>query len=303
MAVTKLRGWVAAPATTWERRALGAVAVLIGAVGLIGFGLSAIRVAHLVRPSMPEPWMAPAVPVSIDLGILAFAGLDLLLTRRHVRVWWLSWVHDGLCGATLTLNVAGEHTAVGLVAHGTTIALWFAAVKAATATVKAWSAPPQRLTLACWVLAPMRSARRWRGEKTAILDDAAPRGELAADSGHAGNTPAGTSATSRGAAGEAGDTRPRDVPGHPGADVPSAPGARPGSAPKLELVPRGKRPAELADVTEVVADLLGAGQGTPQRVIAGALRERGLAVPNNELGALIAQARRELTEQQVGGER
>lgn len=171
MAVTKLRGWVAAPATTWERRALGAVAVLIGAVGLIGFGLSAIRVAHLVRPSMPEPWMAPAVPVSIDLGILAFAGLDLLLTRRHVRVWWLSWVHDGLCGATLTLNVAGEHTAVGLVAHGTTIAVWIAAVKAATATVKAWSAAPQRLTLACWVLAPVRSARRWRAEKTAILDE------------------------------------------------------------------------------------------------------------------------------------
>lgn len=171
MAVTKLRGWVAAPATTWERRALGAVAVLIGAVGLIGFGLSAIRVAHLVRPSMPEPWMAPAVPVSIDLGILAFAGLDLLLTRRQVRVWWLSWVHDGLCGATLTLNVAGEHTAVGLVAHGTTIALWFAAVKAATATVKAWSAPPQRLTLACWVLAPVRSVKRWRAEKTAILDE------------------------------------------------------------------------------------------------------------------------------------
>jgi hypothetical protein len=156
----------------WERRGLVAAAILIGAVGVIGFGLSAVKVTALLAPTMADPGLAGLVPVSIDLGILAFAGLDLVHTRRGSRVWWLSWAHDGFCLATLVLNVSGERTVAGVVAHGATISLWFLGVKAATATVKAWTLVPEQrrqIPLGCWLLAPIRTWKTWRAETLARI--------------------------------------------------------------------------------------------------------------------------------------
>lgn len=273
-----------------DRFGLILVAVLITAVGIIGFGLSAVTVSAAVRPTMPAGWYgaAPAVPISIDLGILAFAGLDLLLCRRARRVWWIPLAHDGLCFVTVGLNIAGQHSLVGEMAHGATVCLWFLGVKAAAATTRTWDAPSdaRHIPVACWVLAPIRTPKLWRRETLARI-----RPELAGRPDAADGPPTDGQSGLRSSRRRAAERPPK-----------SARTLRP----KLAIVaPEGgsdKRTAVAEDARRIGSELVGQGRSVTRATVADALRAAGLSVSSGGLSDLVAAAKEQMAHQAGGGQ-
>jgi hypothetical protein len=105
------------------------------------------------------------VPLSIDVGILIFTALDLLMAYRDMRSWWLRFVPRGLVVATIYLNVVGETTVEGRVAHAVLPGLWVVAVEVAGTAVRSifglrtQRAQMDRVRRSRWVLAPVSTAR------------------------------------------------------------------------------------------------------------------------------------------------
>lgn len=143
-----------------------AVAVLVGLLGLIGFGLSFDNVADALRPSFGE--LAPAVPLGVDVGIAAFTGLDLAMARRDMRTRWLRLVPWGLVAVTVYLNVAEEPTLYGQVAHGVLPLLWVVLVEAGAHVIRTLAGLAgdrermDRIRPSRWMLAPFSTASLWR---------------------------------------------------------------------------------------------------------------------------------------------
>jgi len=151
----------------WERYATWSVVGLVAALGLIGAVNSFTHVAEAVRPSFGE--LAPTVPLGIDIGIAAFTGLDLLMARMGMRTRWLRLVPWALVGVTVYLNVAGEVTLVGQLAHGVLPLLWVVAVEAGAHVVRTLAglsgrgAPRMdRIRPSRWLLAPLPTLLLWR---------------------------------------------------------------------------------------------------------------------------------------------
>ena len=151
----------------WERWATLGVVGLVAALGVIGAVNSFTHVAAAVRPSFGD--LAPTVPLGVDIGIAAFTGLDLLMARMGMRTRWLRLVPWGLVAVTVYLNVAGETTLVGQLAHGVLPLLWVVAVEAGAHVVRELAglsgrgAPRMdRIRFSRWVLAPLPTLLLWR---------------------------------------------------------------------------------------------------------------------------------------------
>jgi hypothetical protein len=153
------------PLTGGERRAVVTVAVLVLALGVIGFANSFTAVAHAARPAFGV--LAPTVPLGIDLGIAIFAALDITLARLDLRPRWVPAVPWALTAATVWLNIAGQHTWFARVAHAVLPALWIAAVSVTAHVVRvraglAAGTAMDRIRPSRWLLAPVPTARLMR---------------------------------------------------------------------------------------------------------------------------------------------
>ncbi|MFB9830942.1 DUF2637 domain-containing protein [Actinoallomurus acaciae] len=151
--------------TEHEQTAVSVVAGLVAALGLLGFVNSFARVAAAAHDSFGR--LAFTVPVGVDVGIAVFSALDIVLARLDMRLRWLRLVPWSLTGATVYLNVAGETSVFGVVAHAMLPALWVAAIEVAAHVVRvraglAAGTRMDSIRLSRWLLAPVRTVRLWR---------------------------------------------------------------------------------------------------------------------------------------------
>ncbi len=155
----------AEPLSEGELAAARAVAIAVGMLGVLGFVNSFRAVARAAVSSFGE--LAPTVPVGIDLAIAVFSALDIVLARLDMRPRWVRLVPWTLTGATIYLNVAGQVTWFGRIAHAVFPALWVVAVSLAAHVIRiraqlAAGTRMDRVRVSRWVLAPLPTARLWR---------------------------------------------------------------------------------------------------------------------------------------------
>ena len=155
----------ARPLTAGERHAVSVTAVLAGVLGLTGFANSFRAVADAARASFGA--LAVTVPVGVDLGIAVFSALDIVLARLDLRPRWVRLVPWTLTGATVYLNVTGQHTGFAKVAHAVFPALWVIAVEVAAHVVRvraglAAGTMMDHIRPSRWLLAPVPTVRLMR---------------------------------------------------------------------------------------------------------------------------------------------
>jgi hypothetical protein len=148
-----------------EFAAVAAVASLVTVLALLGFANSFTAVTHAAEPSFGV--MAFTVPIGIDLGILAFAGLDLVLARLDMRIRWLRLIPWAFTAITVYLNVVTETTGFGRVAHAVLPCLWIVAVEVGSLVIakRAGLESGQHMDAiraSRWALAPWPTAKLWR---------------------------------------------------------------------------------------------------------------------------------------------
>lgn len=144
------------------------VSLVIGAVGalaVLGFIISfGTQVEELAPFFGDTAWM---IPVGIDVGIVAFAALNLVLARINISMPWLRAVPAVLTAATLYINVNAHDEPLARIAHVVLPGLWVIASEVGTHVVKvraglAAGTRTESLGLARWLLAPVTTARLWR---------------------------------------------------------------------------------------------------------------------------------------------
>lgn len=148
-----------------EFTAVAVVAALVAVLGLLGFVNSFAAVAEAARPSFGR--LAWTVPLGVDLGIAIFAALDIVLARLDMRMRWLRLIPWTLTAATVYMNVAGESSAFGKVAHAVLPCLWVIAVEVAAHVVRVRAGIEagtrmDRIRSSRWFLSPLRTAALWR---------------------------------------------------------------------------------------------------------------------------------------------
>lgn len=153
------------PLSEGEARAAWAVALLVAALGILGFVNSFRAVSDAAVPAFGP--LAPTVPVGTDLSIAVFSAMDIVLARLDMRPRWVRLVPWTLTAATIYLNVAGQHTWFGCIAHAVFPALWVLAVSLAAhvARIRAQLADGTRMDRirpSRWLLAPRSTAALWR---------------------------------------------------------------------------------------------------------------------------------------------
>lgn len=153
------------PLSEGEARAVHAVAILVAALGILGFVNSFHAVADAAQPAFGP--LAPTVPLGTDLAIAVFSAMDIVLARLDMRPKWVRLVPWTLTAATIYLNVAGQHTWFGRIAHAVFPALWVLAVSLAAHAfwIRAQLADGtrmDRIRASRWLLAPVSTAALWR---------------------------------------------------------------------------------------------------------------------------------------------
>lgn len=148
-----------------EFAAVATVAALVTVLGLLGFVNSFAAVAEAARPSFGS--LAWSVPLGVDLGIAIFAALDIVLARLDMRMRWLRLIPWTLTAATVYMNVAGEPSTFGKVAHAVLPCLWVVAVEVAAHVVRVRAGivagtRMDRVRSSRWLLSPVRTAALWR---------------------------------------------------------------------------------------------------------------------------------------------
>ncbi|WP_433146996.1 DUF2637 domain-containing protein [Actinomadura nitritigenes] len=148
-----------------EFTAVAVVAALVAILGLLGFVNSFAAVAEAARPSFGR--LRWTVPLGVDLGIGIFAALDIVLARLDMRMRWLRLIPWTLTAATVYMNVAGEPTAFGKVAHTVPPCLWVIAVEVAAHVIRVRAGIEagtrmDRIRSSRWFLSPLRTAALWR---------------------------------------------------------------------------------------------------------------------------------------------
>jgi hypothetical protein len=153
------------PLSGGELAAAKTVAAMVAALGVLGFINSFRAVARAAVSSFGE--LAPTVPLGIDLAIAVFSALDIVLARLDMRPWWVRLVPWSLTAATIYLNVAGQVTWFGRVAHAVFPALWVVAVQLAAHVIRIRAqlvagTRIDRIRVSRWLLAPASTARLMR---------------------------------------------------------------------------------------------------------------------------------------------
>lgn len=149
------------PLTLGEIRAVYAVAVLIGALGLLGFVNSFAAVSAAARPAFHG--FAPTVPLGTDLAIAAFSAAGIVLARLNIEIWWVKFIPRALTAATVYLNVADQRTALGIIGHAVFPVLWVLAVELGAKVVRIRAqldngTRMDRIRASRWILAPVSTA-------------------------------------------------------------------------------------------------------------------------------------------------
>ncbi|WP_165959589.1 DUF2637 domain-containing protein [Nonomuraea longispora] len=153
------------PLTEGEQTAVSVTAAAVAVLGLLGFVISFATVAEAAELSFG--WFAWIVPLGIDLGIAVFSALDIVLARLGMRLRLLRVVPWSLTAATVYLNVAGEDTLFGIIAHATLPGLWVVAVEVGAYAIRkrADLARPdhmESIRLSRWLLAFPSTFALWR---------------------------------------------------------------------------------------------------------------------------------------------
>lgn len=149
------------------RPAVWAIGAGIAVLGGLGFVNSFARVQVAAMPAFG--WFAWTLPVGVDLGIAVFSALELVLAKAGMPTWWVRLIAPVLTAATVYLNVAGEPTVFGKVAHAVLPGLWVAAVAVAALVVRRRAKLERRaatrmdrIRLSRWLLAPWPTIRLYR---------------------------------------------------------------------------------------------------------------------------------------------
>ena len=136
-----------------------AIALGVGALGVLGFVNSFARVQVAAMPDFG--WFAWTLPVGVDVGIAVFSALEIVLAKAGMQTLWVRLVAPALTAATVYLNVAGEPTLFGKVAHAVLPGLWIAAIAVAALVTRKRAKLERRaatridrIRLSRWVLAP-----------------------------------------------------------------------------------------------------------------------------------------------------
>lgn len=150
------------PLTSGEVAAARATGALTAVLGLLGFANSYASVARAATPSFGR--LAPTVPVAIDLAIGVFSAMDIVLARLDMRPRWVRLLPWALTAATVYLNVSGQATWFGRIAHAVFPSLWVVAVALAAHVIRvrahlASGAAMDRIRVSRWLLAPVSTAR------------------------------------------------------------------------------------------------------------------------------------------------
>lgn len=295
--------------TDGEHSAVLAVSVATAGFALLGFANSFAAVSAAARPSFGA--FAPTVPLGIDLGIAIFAALDIVLARLDMRPKWVRLVPWALTGCTVYLNVAGQHTWFGRIAHAVFPALWVMAVEVGAHVVRvraglAAGTAMDRIRPSRWLLAPLATVVLWRRmvlweirsypdalarERNRVL----ARTELQDAYGRRWRHAAPRRVRALYRLGEL--TPAHDTPAPPA--LPAAPpAARPAAAAKARS--RQRRRAAVPDVDplmplgwQICADLAARHVPLTRDSLAAALREAGQTAGNARVGALLTRLRTE----------
>lgn len=150
------------PLSHGEVTMVAVVAALVAVLGLLGFVNSFVAVMDAAAGAFGR--LAFTVPIGIDVGIAAFSALDIVLARLDMRIRGLRLIPWSLTAATVYLNVAGEPTAFGKVAHAVLPCLWVVAVEIGAHVVRVRAGLVEGtqmdgVRLARWLLAPVPTAR------------------------------------------------------------------------------------------------------------------------------------------------
>lgn len=152
----------------------GVVTAVLALAGL-GFIISFDTQTAALAPFFGDKaWM---VPLGIDVGIVAFAALNLVLARINISMPWVRAVPGVLTAMTLYINVTAYDDLIARVAHVALPGLWIVASEVGTHVVKvraglAAGTRTESLGIARWLLSPVTTVRLWRhmrlwGVKTA----------------------------------------------------------------------------------------------------------------------------------------
>jgi hypothetical protein len=131
-------------------------------LGALGFANSYASVARAAAPSFGR--LAPSVPIGTDLAIAVFSAIDIVLARLDMRPRWVRLLPWGLTAATVYLNVSGQATWFGRIAHAVFPSLWVVAVALAAHVIRvrahlATGKAMDGIRVSRWLLAPVSTAR------------------------------------------------------------------------------------------------------------------------------------------------
>jgi hypothetical protein len=151
------------------------VAVLV----LIGFVTSYDTLRLLaVRDGAFPGWLAPAVPLSFDLGIVVLSLKVLAAARAGRTAITMRVLVTGLSVASVAANGAASTAAAGLsgrLLHAVPPAMFVICFESVIATARSEALagqPPRHRRLLVWLLAPRATWRTWRA---GILSDTTQR--------------------------------------------------------------------------------------------------------------------------------
>jgi Protein of unknown function (DUF2637) len=163
------------------------LAIMVGLVVLIlvGFLTSYRTLLELAVTAGGYPrWLAPAVPLSFDLGIVVLSLKVARSAREGRTAPVMRLLVAGLSAATVTANASAASTMSAKLLHAVPPAMFvicfesviISARRRALADQDLLPSPLPRLRTAQWLLAPLDTCRLWRSRVLAQPDQA-PRNE------------------------------------------------------------------------------------------------------------------------------
>lgn len=153
------------PLTRSMKWVVGVVVALVVVLAGLGFIVSFDTQEGAVAPFLEDKaWM---VPVGLDIGIIAFAALNLVLAYMNLSITWLRAFPWVLTAMSLYINVTAHDDLVARVAHVAMPGMWIVACEVGTHVVKiraglSAGTRTESLGLARWLLSPVTTLRLWR---------------------------------------------------------------------------------------------------------------------------------------------
>lgn len=148
----------------WAVRLIG---IAVGSLGVLGFVNSFARIQAAAASTFGA--LAWTLPTGVDLGIAVFSAMDIVLAKAGLRPWWIRFVAPGLTAATVWLNVSGEPSWFGRIAHAVLPGLWVAAIEVTAHVIRRKAKLARRagmrmdrIRLSRWLLSPAPTLALWR---------------------------------------------------------------------------------------------------------------------------------------------